>query len=144
MVNTLHEGAGFSRVALALLNPGDTDQLLGRVVVGVDLPERYLASFTGSLSAQHPLFLHVLKQQDPLLLSEITTEGPRSLSPMFLKTWKPSSAILAPIRIGIRPIGLLYSDRGPLPGQVSPQDLQALQLFFGQAILSLNRLAGVL
>lgn len=144
LVNTLHEGAGFSRVALALLNPGDTDQLLGRVVVGVDLPEQYLASFTGSLSAQHPLFLHVLKQQDPLLLSEITTEGPRSLSPMFRKAWQPSSAILAPIRIGIRPIGLLYSDRGPLPGQVSPQDLQALQLFFSQAILSLNRLAGVL
>jgi hypothetical protein len=59
-------------------------------------------------------------------------------------TWCTASGILAPIRIGVRPIGLLYSDRGPHLTQVSPQDLQAFQLFFGQAILSLNRLAGVL
>jgi hypothetical protein len=144
LVNTLHTGGGFSRVALALLNPGDTDQLLGRVVVGVDSPDRYLASFAGSLSTEHTLFLHVLKQQDPFLLSEVSPDGPRSLSSRFLTTWQTSTAILAPIRIGIRPIGLLYSDRGPHPGQVSSQDLQALQLFFGQAVLSLNRLAGVL
>lgn len=144
LVNTLHDGGGFTRVALALLNPGDTDQLLGRVVVGVDVPERYLASFTGSLSAEHPLFLHALKQQDPFLLSQVSTDGPRALGSRFLTTWQTSSAILAPIRIGIRPIGLLYSDHGPLPGQVTSQDLQSFQLFFGQAILSLNRLAGVL
>jgi HD-like signal output (HDOD) protein len=144
LVNTLHDGGGFSRVALALLNPGDTDQLLGRVVVGVDAPGRYLASFTGSLSAEHPLFLHVLKGHDPFMLSEVSIDGPRSLSSTFITTWRTSSAILAPIRIGVRPIGLLYSDRGPHPNQVSSQDLQALQLFFGQAILSLNRLAGVL
>lgn len=144
LVNTLHDGGGFTRVALALLNPGDTDQLLGRVVVGVDSPERYLASFTGSLSAEHPLFLHVLKQQDPFLLSKVSADGPRSLSSTFITTWHTSSAILAPIRIGIRPIGLLYSDRGPHPHEVSPQDLQSFQLFLGQAILSLNRLAGVL
>jgi len=144
LVNTLHDGGGFTRVALALLNPGDTDQLLGRVVVGVDSPERYLASFTGSLSAEHPLFLHVLKGQDPYLLSKVSANGPRSLSSTFITTWQSSSAILAPIRIGIRPIGLLYGDRGPHARQVSPQDLQSFQLFLGQAILSLNRLAGVL
>jgi hypothetical protein len=114
------------------------------VVVGVDAPGRYLASFTGSLSAEHPLFLHVLKGHDPFMLSEVSIDGPRSLSSTFITTWRTSSAILAPIRIGVRPIGLLYSDRGPHPNQVSSQDLQALQLFFGQAILSLNRLAGVL
>jgi HD-like signal output (HDOD) protein len=144
LVNTLHDGGGFTRVALALLNPSDTDQLLGRVVVGVDSPERYLASFAGSLSAEHPLFLHVLKGQDPFLLSKVSADGPRSLSSTFSTTWQTSSAILAPIRIGIRPIGLLYGDRGPLPHQVLPQDLQSFQLFLGQAILSLNRLAGVL
>ena len=144
LVNTLHDGGGFTRVALALLNPGDTDQLLGRVVVGVDAPDRYLASFTGSLSAEHPLFLHVLKGHDPFMVSEVSIHGPRSLSSTFVTTWRTSSAILAPIRIGVRPIGLLYSDRGPHLSQVSPQDLQAFQLFFGQAILSLNRLAGVL
>jgi HD-like signal output (HDOD) protein len=144
LVNALHDCGGFTRVALALVNPGDTDHLLGRVVVGVDSPERYLASFTGSLNAEHPLFLHVLKQQDPFLVSTLSADGPRSLSSTFVTTWHTSSAVLAPIRIGIRPIGLLYGDRGPHPHQVSPQDLQSFQLFFGQAILSLNRLAGVL
>ena len=144
LVNTLHDGGGFTRVALALLNPGDTDQLLGRVVVGVDAPDRYLASFTGSLSVEHPLFLQVLKGHDPVMLSEVPVQGPRSLSSTFVTTWLTSSAILAPIRIGVRPIGLLYSDRGPHLNQVPSQDLQAFKLFFSQAILSLNRLAGVL
>ncbi|NOT94827.1 MAG: hypothetical protein HOP00_00765 [Nitrospira sp.] len=112
--------------------------------MGVDPPDRYLASFTGSLSAQHPLFLHVLKGQDPYLFSKVSGDEGRSLSSVFSKTWRSSSAVLAPIRIGIRPIGLLYGDRGPDPNQVSPQDLQSFQLFLGQAILSLNRLAGVL
>jgi GAF domain-containing protein len=143
LVNTLHDGGGFTRVALALLNPGDTDQLLSRVVVGVDSPERYLASFAGSLSAEHLLFLHVLKGQDPCLLSKVSDDGPRALSSTFITTWHTSSAILAPIRIGIRPIGLLCGDHRPHPHQVSPQDLQLFQLFLGQAILSLNRLAGV-
>lgn len=144
LVNTLRDGGGFSRVALALLSPGDADQLLGRVVVGVDSPGRYLASFTGPLSTEHPLFVHVLKGQDPFMLSQVSIDGPRSLSSTFLATWRTSSAILAPIRIGVRPIGLLYTDRGPDPCQVSPQDLQSFQLLLSQAILSLNRLAGVL
>lgn len=142
LVNTLHDGGGFTRVALALLNPSDTDQLLGRVVVGIDSPDLYLASFKGSLSEEHPLFLHILKGQEPFLLSKVSIDGPRSLSSTFLRTWRTSSAILAPIRIGTRPIGLLYGDHGPHPHQVSPQDLQSFQLFLGQAIL--NRLAGIL
>lgn len=129
---------------MALLNPGDTNQLLGRVAVGVDAPAKYLASFAGSLNTEHPMFLQVLKGQDPVLLSKVSSHGPQALSPAFIATWHTSSAILAPIRIGIRPIGLLYSDRGPQPHHVTPQDLQSLQLFLGQAILSLNRLAGVL
>lgn len=146
LVNALHDDGGFTRVALALLNPGDTDQLLGRVVVGVDADTatQYLSSFTGSLSADHPLFLQILKRHDPLLVSNVSPENLQSLHSMFVSTWQTSSAVLAPIRIGHRPIGLLYSDRSPHATQVSPHDLQSFQLFFGQAILSLNRMAGVL
>lgn len=146
LVNALHDYGGFTRVALALLNPGDTDQLLGRVFVGVgaDAPTQYLSSFTGSLSTDHPLFLQILKRHDPLLVSNVSIEEPHSLHPMFISTWQTSSAVLAPIRIGNRPIGLLYGDRGPRSVQISPYDLQSFHLFFGQAILSLNRLAGVL
>src|SRR6185295_14102046 len=81
LVNALHDDGGFTRVALALLNPGDTDQLLGRVVVGVgaDTPTQYLSSFTGSLSADHPLFLQILKRHDPLLVSNVSAENPQSL-----------------------------------------------------------------
>jgi transcriptional regulator with GAF, ATPase, and Fis domain len=103
-----------------------------------------LCSFTGSLSVEHPLFLRVLKRHDPLLVSDISAEGPQSLHPTFVSTWQTSSAVLAPIRVGNRPIGLLYCDRGPYSSQISPHDLQSFQLFFGQAILSINRLAGIL
>ncbi|THJ25195.1 MAG: HDOD domain-containing protein [Nitrospira sp. CG24E] len=144
LVKALHDDGGFTRVALALLNPGDTDQLLGRVVVGVDEPTQHLCSFTGSLTVDHPLFLRVLKRHDPILVSDAAAEGPQSLHPTFAATWQTSSAVLAPIRVGNRPIGLLYCDRGAQSTQVSSHDLQSFQLFFGQAILSINRLAGIL
>ena len=57
--------------------------------MGVAVPERYLASFTGSRSAEHPLFLHALKQQDPFLLSQVSTDRPRALRSRFLATCKP-------------------------------------------------------
>jgi len=144
LVNSLHEGGGFARVALALLDPRDTDRLLGRVVVGVNEPTQYLCSFNGSLSVDYPLFLQVLKRHDPLIVSNFLTVGSHALHARFISIWQASSALLAPIRIGNRPIGLLYSDHGSHSTEISSHDLQSFQLFLSQAILSLNRLAGVL
>ena len=58
--------------------------------------------------------------------------------------WKPMSAIVAPLRVGAKPIGLIYCDRATSCQPVGSQDYQALQLFFAQTTLGLNRLAGIL
>ncbi|HKP01446.1 MAG TPA: hypothetical protein VJU02_07435 [Nitrospiraceae bacterium] len=140
LVNSLHDGGGFARVALALLDPRDTDRLLGRVVVGVDEPTRYLCSFNGSLSADHPLLLQVLKRHDPLIVSNFLTVGSHALHATFISIWQASGA-----NSYRQP-----TDRAPLQRpwsystEISPHDLQSFQFFLSQAILRLNRLAGVL
>lgn len=144
LVTALHRDGGFSRVALALLNPNDSDQIIGRLLLGIDQPAPFLASLSGSFSKDHPYFLSLLKRSEPTLIEDFTTPMGAPISPAFLRVWNPGSAILAPLRVGTRPIGMMYCDRGPLPGQVQATDYQAFQLFFSQTTLSMNRMAGIL
>ena len=143
-MRALHRDGGFARVALALLNPNDSDQLAGRLLLGVDEQAPFLASLSGSLTKDHPYFLSLMKRSEPTLIEDFTIPVAEPVSAAFLRVWNPGSAILAPLRVGTRPIGLIYCDRGPIPAQVQAKDYQAFQLFFGQTTLSMNRLAGVL
>jgi HD-like signal output (HDOD) protein len=143
-VQALHRDAGFDRVGLALLNPSDSDLLVGRLVFGVDPPAPHLRSLSGSLSREHQFFLTILKRVDPLLVPNFSDQMAETLKQDFLDVWKPTSAIVAPLRVGARPIGLIYCDRATSNQPVLPQDYQAFQLFFAQTTLGLNRLAGIL
>ncbi|MEC4890379.1 MAG: HDOD domain-containing protein [Nitrospira sp.] len=144
LVRALHRDGGFARVALALLNPNDSDQLIGRLLLGVEQPAPYLGSLSGSLTKEHPYFLSLVKRAEPSLVEDFSKPMSHAVSPDFLRVWAPSSAIIAPLRVGTRPIGMIYGDNGPAPGRVLSKDLQAFQLFFSQTTLSMNRLAGVL
>lgn len=144
LVTALHRDGGFTRVALALLNPNDSDQMIGRLLLGVDQPAPFLSSLSGSLSKDHSHFLSLLKRSEPTLIEDFTIPMGEPINPAFLRIWNPGSAILAPLRVGTRPIGMIYCDRGPLPGQVQAKEYQAFQLFFSQTTLSMNRLAGIL
>jgi hypothetical protein len=62
----------------------------------------------------------------------------------FLEIWNPTSAILAPLRVGVKPIGLIYCDRATSRQPVHAQDYQVFQLFFLHTTLGLNRLAGII
>lgn len=143
LARALYHDGGFARVALALLNPHDTDQLVGRLLLGVDPPAAHLDCLSGSLSHDHPCFLNLLKQAEPSLIKDFTTSMSVPMNPTFLKTWNPGSAMIGPLRIGTRPIGMLSCDCGPLPQRVRSKDYQAFQLFFAQTALSMNRLAGI-
>lgn len=143
LMRALYRDAGFARVALALLTPHDSDQLIGRLLFGVDQAEAHLAALSGSLSRDHPCVLALLKGSEPVLFTDFTAPA-RALNPRFLRLWNPASAILAPLRIGHRPIGMLYCDGGAHPNQIRPEDYQAFQLFFNHTTLSMNRLAGIL
>lgn len=143
-VQSLHRDAGFDRVGLALLKQNDSDLLAGRLVFGVTPPAPYLQSLSGSLSREHRFFLTILKRVDPLLVPNFSDQLTGTLKENFLDVWKPISAIVAPLRVGARPIGLIYCDHATSNQPVLPQDYQAFQLFFAQATLGLNRLAGIL
>jgi hypothetical protein len=143
-VQSLHRDAGFDRVGLALLNQNDSDLLVGRLVLGVTPPALYLRSLSGSLSREHSFFLALLKRVDPLLVPDFSDQIGRTLKQDFIEVWKPTSAIVAPLRVGAKPIGLIYCDRIPGTHPVLSQDYQAFQLFFAQTTLGLNRLAGIL
>jgi HD-like signal output (HDOD) protein len=143
-VQALHRDAGFDRVGLALLNPGDSDLLVGRLAFGVTPLAPHLRSLSGSLSREHQFFLTILKRVDPLLVPNFSDLVAGTLKQDFLEVWKPTSAIVAPLRVGARPIGFIYCDRATSTQPVLPQDYQAFQLFFAQTTLGLNRLAGIL
>jgi len=144
LVRALHQDGGFARVALALLNPNDNDQLVGRLILGTEQPTPYLGSLSGSLTKDHPYFLSLLKRSEPVLIKDFTVPMSDPVSPGFLQIWNPGSAIVVSLWVGTRPIGMMYCDNGPLPQQVQPKDYQAFQLFFSQITLSMNRLAGLL
>lgn len=143
-VQSLHQDAGFHRVGLALLNQNDSDLLVGRLVLGGNPPAPYLRSLSGSLSREHQFFLMVLKRIDPLFVPNFSDQKAGTLKQDFLEVWKPTSAIVAPLRVGAKPIGFIYCDRTAGSQPVQPQDHQAFQLFFAQTTLGLNRLAGIL
>jgi len=144
LVHALHRDGGFARASLALQNPSNTDHLVGRRLLGVEEPAPYIDSLSGSLTKEHPHFLQLMKRSDAVWIEDFTVPLSNPINPKFLRTWNPGSAIVAPHRVGTRPIGMLHCDNGPLPRQVQQKDYHAFQLFFGQTTLSINRLAGVL
>ncbi|MEC4890380.1 MAG: HDOD domain-containing protein [Nitrospira sp.] len=140
----LQRDVGFTRVGLALLNPHDSDQLVGRLALGVSPLAPYLQALSGSLSQEHAFFLSILKRFDPLLAEDMAREAGNSLAKSFLDTWAPTAAILAPLRVGTKPIGLIYCDHGAQAPPPLPQDYQAFLLYFTQTTLGINRLAGLM
>jgi hypothetical protein len=105
----LKTSAGFVRVGIALPNPMDRDALVGRHVIGMTPVEPYLASLTGALpTASVPVGG---AQRARASLGERFHPG-HHLRPSagFLDTWKATSAVLAPLRIIARPIGIIYAD----------------------------------
>lgn len=143
-VQSLHKDAGFDRVGLALLNLNDSDQLVGRLVLGATPLAPYLRALSGSLSNEHQLFLNVLKRFDPLLIADFTNHTEGAMKKEFVEVWNPVSAILAPLRVGTKPIGLIYCDHGLRNQPVRALDYQTFLLFFMHTTMGLNRLAGVL
>lgn len=140
----LQHDVGFTRIGLALLNPHDSDQLVGRLALGVSPLAPYLQALSGSLSQDHGFFLSVLKRLDPLLVEDIKRQAGNTIARAFLDTWTPTAAILAPLRVGTKPIGLIYCDHGTQAQPVLPQDYQAFLLYFTQTTLGINRLAGLM
>jgi hypothetical protein len=143
-VQSLHKDAGFDRVGLALLNLNDSDQLIGRLVLGATPMAPYLRALSGSLSHEHQLFLNVLKRFDPFLKTDFTNQTEGAVKQEFVEVWNPVSAILAPLRVGTRPIGIIYCDHGMRNQPVLASDYQTFLLFFMHTTMGLNRLAGVL
>lgn len=128
-MQSLHRDGGFDRIGLMLLSQHDSDLLVGRLVLGVTPPAPYLQSLSGSLSREHQFFLTVLKRVDPLLVPNFSDRMAETLKQDFIEVWRPTSAIVAPLRVGAKPIGLIYCDRVTTSQPVLSQDYQVFRLF---------------
>lgn len=141
---SLQQDAGFDRVGLSILNANDSDLLVGRLVLGAAPLKPYLQAISGSLSQEHQFFLTVLKRIDPLHIPDFSALMAGTIKQEFLETWNPTSAIIASLRVGVKPIGLVYCDRTTSRQPVRAQEYQIFQLFFLHTTLGLNRLAGII
>ena len=141
---SLHQEAGFDRVGLSILNATDSDLLVGRLVLGAAPLAPYLQAISGSLSRDHQFFLTVLKRSDPLHVPDFSGLLAGTIKQEFIEVWNPTSAIIASLRVGVKPIGLVYCDRATSRQPVCAQDYQVFQLFFLHTTLGLNRLAGII
>ena len=141
---SLHQDAGFDRVGLSILHSSDSDLLIGRLVLGATPLAPYLQAISGSLSRDHQFFLTVLKRTDPLHVPDFSDLMAGTIKREFTEIWNPTSGILASLRVGVKPIGLVYCDRVASGQPVRAQDYQVFQLFFLHTTLGLNRLAGIL
>jgi len=86
----------------------------------------------------------VLKRVDPLLVPNFLDQEAGTLKQDLIEVWRPTSAIVAPLRVEAKPIGLIFCDRETTNQPVLFQDYQVFRLFFAQTTLGLNRLAGIL
>ncbi|MBM4127886.1 MAG: HDOD domain-containing protein [Nitrospira sp.] len=127
---SLHQDAGFDRVGLSILNSNDSDLLVGRLVLGATPLKPYLQAISGSLSQEHQFFLTVLKRIDPLHIPDFSALMAGTIKREFLETWNPTSGIIASLRVGVKPIGLVYCDRATNRQPIHAQDYQIFQLFF--------------
>ena len=135
---------GIFKIRSTTTLPSDSDLLVSRLVFGATPLVPHLRALSGSLSREHQFFLNVLKRLDPLLVPDFTNQTAGTMKLEFVETWNPTSGILAPLRVGTRPIGLIYYDRGTRNRPVLPQDYQTFLLFFTHTTLGMNHLAGVM
>lgn len=129
---------GLKRIALALVAIDNPDKILGRYQLGVNDPT-YLQVLTGSLRRDFPLFLHLLKSSVPSAIANLSSHP--QVASKFLDVWQPRACLIAPIRLGTRPIAFLYADQGPHTPAIDGATEEGFQQFHQAFLRGINHLA---
>jgi len=137
ILDGLHRGIGFKRVALCLLS-ADHSQLQMRLGMGGDI-ESLKGYFDLSIRDRNNLFVKVLREGNELFIDDINDAAWKDAVPAeFIKQVGVSSFMIAALRSGNKPVGLFYADNGSLSGEITDAFQQGFAQFIGQARLALQ------
>jgi len=137
VLDGLHRGIGFKRVALCLLS-ADHSQLQMRLGMG-DAVESLKGYFDLAIRDRNNLFVKVLREGNELYVNDVNDVAWKGTVPTeFVKQVGVSSFMIAALRSGNKPVGLFYADNGSLSGEVADTYQQGFAQFVGQARLALQ------
>jgi len=137
VLDGLHRGIGFKRVALCLLS-ADHSQLQMRLGMG-DAVESLKGYFDLAIRDRNNLFVKVLREGNELYVNDVNDAAWKGTVPTeFVKQVGVSSFMIAALRSGNKPVGLFYADNGSLSGEVADTYQQGFAQFVGQARLALQ------
>ena len=133
----IHRGVGFERVALCLLNPKHT-AYSARMMAGTDTDDlkNYL-SF--DVNVEKDLLSKIIMEGSELLVSDIDEGGWRQQLPAdFQQKTGAHSFILGTLRSKSRPLGLFYADKAPSGAPITAEDQRSFMQLVAQAQLALQ------
>lgn len=133
----IHRGVGFERVALCLLNPKHTSYA-ARMMAGTDTDglKDYL-SF--EVNVEKDLLSKIIMDGSELLVTDIDQGGWRQQLPAdFEQKTGARSFILGTLRSKSRPLGLFYADKAPSGAAITAEDHRSFMQLVAQAQLALQ------
>jgi len=137
VLDGLHRGIGFKRVALCLLN-ADHTELQMRLGAG-NLLEPLKGYFDLHVRDRKNLFVKVLREGNELYINDVNDAAWKGAVPdAFIKEVGASSFMISALRAGNKPVGLFYVDNGSLSGPITETMQQGFVQFVSQAKLALQ------
>jgi len=137
VIDGLHRGIGFERVALCLLS-ADHSQLQMRLGAG-DSSECLKEYFDLPLRDRRNMFVKVLRDGNELYVNEVNDAAWKGTVPAeFLDKVGVSSFMISALRVGDKPVGLFYVDNGITSEAIDTRMQQGFVQFISQAKLALQ------
>jgi HD-like signal output (HDOD) protein len=133
----IHRGVGFERVALCLLNPKHT-AYAARIMAGTDTDD-LKAYLSFDVNVEKDLLSKIIMEGSELLVSDIDRGGWRQQLPAdFQQKTGARSFILGTLRSKSRPLGLFYADKAPSGAAITVEDHRNFMQLVAQAQLALQ------
>jgi len=137
VLDGLHRGIGFKRVALCLLS-ADHLQLQMRLGAGDSL-DCLKGYFDLQLRDRKNLFVKVLREGSELYVDDISDAAWKSAIPEgFIRSVDCQSFMIGALRVGAKPVGLFYVDNDSSPEPIAEVMQQGFVQFISQARLALQ------
>jgi HD-like signal output (HDOD) protein len=133
----IHRGIGFERVALCLLNPKHTSYA-ARMMAGTDTND-LKAYLSFDVNVEKDLLSKIIMEGSELLVTDIDRGGWRQQLPAdFQQKTGARSFILGTLRSKDRPLGLFYADKAPSGAAITAEDHRSFMQLVAQAQLALQ------
>lgn len=133
----LQQGVGFDRTMLCLLTP-DRSRYTARLAFGknADDLKKY---FMFPVNEDHDVFSHIMINGTELLVEDINDPSwAGMILHDFYQAVGAKSFIIAAIRSGDKPIGMIYADKASANKPITPDEHRGFIQFMAQARLAVN------